>query len=150
MPVIKYFVWVGAALLIGLMISGNYLPQPQSRSENQLSYKIAIRSPHRGPEAVSFSGETRIFDAPLLAASDPNEATQNREATAKIEASKLENDNVVLAAATLPIVKRKMLAKRKVRQPTKFNMEMVERSHFQDVTYSQNLPGAPPFALRMF
>lgn len=149
MPVIKYFVCVGAALFIGLMISANYLPQPQSRSENQLSYKIAIRSHHRGPEAISFSGENQIFGAPLLAASYPNESTQNAKATATIDASKL-NDNVVLAAATLPIVKRKKLAKRKVRQRTKFHMEMVERSQFQDVTYSQNLPGAPVFAPRMF
>jgi hypothetical protein len=65
MPVWKYFVWVGGVLLALLFVADFYIPKQPEQASTQHTYNIPIASSARpGPEAITFSGETRNFGAP--------------------------------------------------------------------------------------
>ena len=56
MPLLRYFLYVGGALLGLLFLADAELPRPQLRSEPAPHLEIRIASSAVGPAAVSFSG----------------------------------------------------------------------------------------------
>jgi hypothetical protein len=65
MPILGYFVWVGACLLGLLFFADSYVPKLPEATTVQHTYNIPIKSATPpGQQAVTFSGETRDFGAP--------------------------------------------------------------------------------------
>ena len=132
MPVLRYIIWVGVTLLAVFFLTDSYLPKAAERVEKPVSYKIAIESRAQGPEALSFSGENRVFPQQIIAEAAPKvEAPAPvRDAYAKL------NDNAP-QAADIP-ARSKKVAKRKIRKPA--------TGHARDsYGYSQNVAYHRPF-----
>jgi hypothetical protein len=65
MPILGYFVWVGACLLGLLFFADSYVPKLPETATVQYVYNIPIKSAALpGQQAVTFSGETRDFGSP--------------------------------------------------------------------------------------
>lgn len=114
MPVLRYITWVGVALLAVLFLTDSYLPKASARAEKPQGYKIAIESRHQGPEAVTFSGENRVFPQQMMAATaSPTEPPAHiRESFAKLDDAATPS-----AAAIEKPAQPKKTVKRKVRKP---------------------------------
>lgn len=64
--IIRYFMWVGGALLILLFIADSRLPRVEPRDQPERNYNIRLESSVDGPEAVTFSGHA-VTHAPAPA-----------------------------------------------------------------------------------
>jgi len=59
MPILRYFCWIGAGLLVLLFLADSQLPKVEERAEPlPRDLNIRIAAPRTGPDAVSFSGPT--------------------------------------------------------------------------------------------
>lgn len=155
MPIFSYFMWVGAGLLTLLFAAGSVLPQPETRVENPMSYRIAVAAQTRGPEAVSFSGENRIFAQPPVAVAEAQPADKRvLDAFARLntpEGSQKLNDNTPELRTAKDAPKAKKTVKRKTRQPSE-SQQMAERDFIMErraVAYSRSYD-ASPYPPRLF
>jgi hypothetical protein len=65
MPILGYFIWVGASLLGLLFVADAYVPKVPETVTVQHTYNIPIRAAApEGLQAITFSGETRDFGTP--------------------------------------------------------------------------------------
>lgn len=65
MPLLGYFFWVGACLLGLLFVTDSYVPKKPDATTVEHTYNIPIKSAApSGQQAVTFSGETRVFGTP--------------------------------------------------------------------------------------
>lgn len=134
MPVLRYMIWVSVALLAVLFITDSYMPKAAARIEKPVGYKIAIESRQQGPEALSFSGENRMFAPQVVAqpAAPAETPAPVRDAFAKL------NDNAPVAAEAP--AQPKKTAKRKVRKPAT-DYAQVPYGYSQNVAYQRSYDG---------
>jgi hypothetical protein len=64
--IVRYFIWVGSALLVLLFIADSRLPRVEARDEPERNYNIRLEASVDGPEAVTFSGHA-VAHAPAPA-----------------------------------------------------------------------------------
>jgi hypothetical protein len=131
MPFLRYMIWVGAGLVALLFVMDGVLPKAAARIENEPTYKIAVTSRMRGPEAVSFNGENRVFSQPVVAEAKPvTPATEPvRDSFAKFEGTAPQR-----VEARAPA---KKIAKRQVQKPANDYTQDPQSRYSQDVAYTR-------------
>jgi hypothetical protein len=125
MPLGRYFLYVGGALLALLLFLNAYLPSPEAASATATEYSrpvVRIRSAEKLPERIVI--DTRIptiVPAPtVVAEAKPPAKIPALDALAQISASDLKSADLKKADLKKPEPKappKRRVAKRTVRQP---------------------------------
>lgn len=118
MPVLRYLLWVGGALLALLFVADSNLPRQPPQAWTPHAYKIPIAASVRpGPQPVTFSGETRNFGSPppmivVDFSARPDAATQSP--THQAIQARAEMTGTLSSAEQSAKPARQKVAKRKV------------------------------------
>jgi hypothetical protein len=114
MPLIPYFCWVGASLLVLLFYADSQLPKAEPRAEVPRQHNIRIAAKQTGPAAMSFSGHPVSYGpAPAMQVVDfAARAAQDKAANDKLaRAREKVGDARQSLAQAEPEIKRQAAAK---------------------------------------